>query len=288
MGKTRLGKGLQALITDMSTPGTEEVQQLPIDLIMPNPYQPRRVFSEEQLAELAASIKQHGLIQPVTVRPRGGRYELVVGERRLRAAKLAGWTEIPALVKEWTDGESMEVALIENLQREDLNPLEEAAAFAQLQEQFGYIQEGVAEKVGKSRSYVANALRLLTLPVAVTEMVARGTLSAGHARAVLAAPTGQRERLALQMAERGLTVREAERLAKRTTEDVSRETMASSRKPTLGVGESEFREAESQLRALLQTRVELKGTPTRGTIAITYHNAEELERLLEWFARMGG
>lgn len=285
MGKPRLGKGLQALITDMSTTEAHEVQQVAVDLIGPNPYQPRRLFAAEELAELAASIRQHGLIQPVTVRPRSGRYELVVGERRLRAARLAGLTEIPALVKEWSDQEAMEIALIENLQREDLNPMEEAAAFAQLRRHLGVTQEDLAERVGKSRPYVANALRLLMLSPAVAELVSRGTISAGHARAVLSAPEAKRDSLAQEVVAKGLNVREAERLAARTAENVSRKTivhLAKAKQPLV-----ELREVERSLRDALQTRVELKGTPERGTIAITYHNAEELERLREWFLRAG-
>jgi len=285
VGKPRLGKGLQALITDMSTATADEVQHIAVDLIMPNPYQPRRAFATEELAELAASIRQHGLIQPVTVRSRGGRYELVVGERRLRAAKLVGLTEIPALVKEWSDRETMEVVLVENLQRADLNPMEEAAAFAQLQQHLEVTQENLAERVGKSRPYVANALRLLTLSPAVAELVASGTISAGHARAVLAAPAAKREMLAQEVAERGLTVREAERLAAKATDSVSRETIV--KKARAALPPAELREIAHNLRDLLQTRVEVKGTPTRGAITIAYYNAEELERLREWFFRAG-
>lgn len=285
MGKPRLGRGLQALIADMSTTDAHEVQQVAVDLILPNPYQPRRLFAAEELAELAASIRQHGLIQPVTVRPRSGRYELVVGERRVRAARLAGLTEIPALVKEWSDQEAMEIALIENLQREDLNPMEEAAAFAQLQRHLGVTQEDLAQRVGKSRPYVANALRLLMLSPAVAELVSRGTISAGHARAVLAAPEAKRDLLAQEVVAKGLNVREAERLAVRTAENVSRETIVHPAKAKQPL--AELREVERSLRDALQTRVELKGTAERGTIAITYHNAEELERLREWFLRAG-
>jgi ParB family chromosome partitioning protein len=286
VSKPRLGKGLQALITDMSPTGADEVQQIAVDLIVPNPYQPRRAFAEEELAELAASIRQHGLIQPVTVRPRSGRYELVVGERRWRAAKLAGLTEIPALVKEWSDREAMEVALVENLQREDLNPMEEAAAFAQLQRHLGVTQESLAERVGKSRPYVANALRLLTLSPAVAELVSRGTISAGHARAILSAPEAKRELLAREVAAEGLTVREAERLAARAAENVSRETTVRPAKAKLPW--TELQEVERELQGALQTRVELKGSPERGTVVITYHSAEELERLREWLLRAGG
>lgn len=284
MAKQRLGKGLQALITDMAPQvAGDEVQYIAVDNILPNPYQPRRVFQDDQLQELAESIRHHGLIQPVTVRPRGDRFELVVGERRLRAAKLAGLQEIPAFVKDMTDAESMEVAIIENLQREDLNPMEEAAAFQHLQESLGYTQERLAQRLGKSRPYVANALRLLTLPRGVAELVSRGTLSAGHARAVLAAPEHLRELVARRIVDNELTVREAEQVAA-SLHNVSRETNAKKTRPGLP---SELRELENRLRDALQTRVHLKASGNRGTIEITYHNAEELERLLELLTKAG-
>lgn len=284
MTKQRLGKGLQALITDMAPQvANDEVQSIAVDSILPNPYQPRRVFQDEQLQELADSIRHHGLIQPVTVRPRGDCFELIVGERRLRAAKIAGLREIPAFVRDMTDLESMEVAVIENLQREDLNPMEEAAAFHHLQDRLGYTQDRLAQRLGKSRPYVANTLRLLTLPTSVAELVSRGTLSAGHARAVLSAPEHLRETVARRIVDHELTVREAEQLAT-SMPNVSRETKTKKGLATLPL---EFREVESRLRDALQTRVALKRSGNKGTIEITYHNSEELERLLELLTGVG-
>ena len=184
MTKQRLGKGLQALITDMSPSTGDEVQNIGVDTLVPNPYQPRRTFTEENLAELAESIRQHGVIQPVIVRQLGERFELVVGERRLRAARLAGLKEIPAFVRDMSDVEIMEVAIIENLQREDLNAIEEATAIKQLQESLGYTQERLAQRLGKSRPYIANSVRLLSLPKVAIEYVSRGTLTAGHGREI--------------------------------------------------------------------------------------------------------
>jgi len=279
VSKQRLGRGLQALITEMTPPSTDEVQIIGTENITPNPYQPRRTFTEENLAELAESIKQHGVIQPVTVRRRGDRYELVVGERRLRAAKLAGLKEIPAFVRDMGDVELMEISIIENLQREDLNAIEEALAIKQLQESLNYTQERLAQRLGKSRPYVANALRLLTLPKAVIENVSRGTLSAGHARAVLAVPESQRELLAQRIIEQALSVRQAEELAKAIGQTVSRETKKRDTPPAKV--SLELRDIERRLRDVLQAKVQIKGEGKRGTIEITYHNSEELERLLE-------
>ena len=281
MAKARLGKGLQALITDMESLADEGVRNIALDYISPNPYQPRRSFSDDQLRELADSIKQHGVIQPVTVRPRGDRFELVVGERRLRAAKLAGLADIPALVRDMTDLESAEIAIIENLQREDLNPLEEAAAFNHLLLELDYTQEKIAERLGKSRSHIANTLRLLALPKVAADLVARGQLSAGQARAVLAAPPHLRESFALRIADRGMTVREAEKAAQ-GLQNVSRETIGRQDKPTLPL---EYREVEARLREFLQVKVALKHQGPGGAIEVSYHSAEELERLLELLTR---
>jgi len=281
--KQRLGKGLQALITDMEAAANEGVLQIALERILPNPHQPRKIFADEELKELADSIRQHGVIQPITVRPRGDAYELVVGERRLRASRLAGLPEIPALVREMTDLESAEIAIIENLQREDLNPLEEAAAFSHLLSELDYTQEKIAIRLGKSRSHVANTLRLLTLPQLAADLVLKGQLSAGQARAVLAVPEHLRESFALRIARQGLTVREAEKAAHRL-QNVSRETTASK---TRGVLSLEYREAEDRLRDCLQTKVELKHQGPGGTIEIAYHNSEELERLMELMLRQG-
>ena len=213
-----LGKGLGALIEDFNeqpnTPG-EGAVTLPLQKIEPNPLQPRKNFNPEELDSLAASIRMHGIIQPLTVRKLpSGFYQIIAGERRWRAARQAGLDEIPAMVIEASESEVMELALIENLQRQDLNPIEEAEGYEQLMRDYGLTQEQVAQRVVKSRPAVANALRLLQLPGEVRTMVSRGELSGGHARAVLAvAEEDKRVEAAKQMA--GMTVRQAEALAKR-------------------------------------------------------------------------
>ena len=283
MTKQRLGKGLQALITDMSPAAMgDDVQNIGVDIIVPNPYQPRRTFTDENLAELAESIRQHGVIQPVIIRQRGERFELVVGERRLRASRLAGLKEIPAFVRDMSDAELMEVAIIENLQREDLNAIEEAFAIKQLQESLGYTQDRLAQRLGKSRPYVANTMRLLSLPKSVIEYVSRGTLTAGHGRAVLAVPEGMRETFAQRIVDQALSVRQAEELAKAYGEDVSRETKT---KKVAQQQPLEIREVERRLRDALQAKVQIRGQGKRGTIEIAYFNSEELERLLDILAR---
>ena len=281
MTKQRLGKGLQALITDMAASTGDEVQNIGVDVLVPNPYQPRRTFTDENLAELAESIRHHGVIQPVIVRQRGDRFELVVGERRLRAARLAGLREIPAFVRDMSDVELMEVSIIENLQREDLNAIEEATAIKQLQESLGYTQERLAQRLGKSRPYVANSVRLLSLPKAVIEYVSRGTLTAGHGRAILSVPEAMREEFAQRIINLALSVRQTEELAQTYGEDVSRET-----KPKKAPQQSlEIREVERRLRDALQAKVQIRGQGKRGTIEIAYFSSEELERLLELLAR---
>ncbi|MDP3058751.1 MAG: ParB/RepB/Spo0J family partition protein [bacterium] len=277
MSKQRLGKGLGALITDMNQ--EEQVQSILLDIIMPNPYQPRRDFSVDQLEQLAESIMAYGVIQPITVRRRGEIYELVVGERRLRAAKMAGLSEIPALVKDMADSQLMEISIVENLQREDLNPIEEAGAYQQLLFSLGYTQDKLAERIGKSRSYVANTLRLLTLPSAVSELVSRGTLSAGHARAVLSAPEQRREEMAVRMVAEDMTVRQAEHLVQTLT-NVSRETKQKQarNKKVLSVV---LADVERRFREALQSKVTILPRGAGGKIEIEFYSEEELERLLE-------
>ncbi|OAQ21609.1 ParB/RepB/Spo0J family partition protein [Thermosulfurimonas dismutans] len=214
----RLGRGLSALLSETEAEG--ELRTVSISAILPSPFQPRRNFSEESLAELAASIKSRGLLQPLLVREIApGTYELVAGERRLRAAKMAGLSEVPVLIKHFSDEEALSVALIENLQREDLNPLEEAEGYRRLIDEFGLSQEEIARRVGKDRSTVANALRLLKLPEKVKEDLLEERLSAGHARALLAL---EDEGLILkardQVLKRKLSVRETERLVNRLKE----------------------------------------------------------------------
>ena len=285
MTKQRLGKGLQALITEMAPSTGDEVQNIGVDTVVPNPYQPRRTFTDENLAELAESIRHHGVIQPVLVRKRGERFELVVGERRLRAAKVAGLKEIPAFVRDMSDVEIMEVAIIENLQREDLNAIEEAMAIKQLQESLGYTQERLAQRLGKSRPYVANSVRLLSLPKVVIEHVSRGTITAGHGRAILAVPEALRESFAQRIIAEALSVRQAEELANACNEGVSRETKTKKAKHPQTL---EIREVERRMRDVLQAKVQIRGEGKRGTIEIAYYNSEELERLLEILARGAG
>ncbi|MBQ9414575.1 MAG: ParB/RepB/Spo0J family partition protein [Clostridia bacterium] len=214
--KGGLGRGLDALLSENSTEDGAKTVTLRLLDIAPNPDQPRRSFDDEALSELASSIEKHGVLQPLLVRPMpDGHYQIVAGERRFRAAKLAGLTDVPVVIRDLSDRETAELALIENLQREDLNPLEEAMGYRTLMEQYGLTQEETASAVGKSRPAVANALRLLSLPQSVADMVASGTLSAGHARALL--PLGNEKQqlsLAKEITAKDLSVRETERLVK--------------------------------------------------------------------------
>ena len=279
MARSRLGRGLEALIpVEPLADEPQEQSTLALRLIDPNPYQPRREFDTEKLEELAESIRVHGVLQPVVVRRQGSRYQLVAGERRCRAAKLAGLHEVPAIIKEFSDADLMELAIVENLQRENLNPIEEALGYDQLCKQLGLTQEAVAQRVGKSRSHVANTLRLLQLPQAIREHVSRETLSAGHARALLALdkPALQRE-LAQRIIEEGLNVRQTEALVKETQAqpqaNVSRETKTR-RSP-------ELEDLERRLTSSLGTQVRVVQGRKRGKIEIHYYDQDELERLLE-------
>lgn len=217
-----LGRGLSALMADVAPPPAEDGARtrradtrLPVEALRPNPDQPRRHFPEAEMAELAASIREKGIIQPLIVRPasgEGGQYDIVAGERRWRAAQAAELHEVPVIIRDYTDTEVLEIAIIENIQRADLNPLDEAAAYRQLMERFGHTQEQLATALGKSRSHIANLLRLLTLPEEVQGLVTAGQITAGHARALV----GHADAVALgrRIASSGLSVREAERLAK--------------------------------------------------------------------------
>lgn len=253
----RLGRGLSALLSETEAEG--ELRTVSISVILPSPFQPRRNFSEESLAELAASIKSRGLLQPLLVREIApGTYELVAGERRLRAAKMAGLSEVPVLVKHFSDEEALSVALIENLQREDLNPLEEAEGYRRLIDEFGLSQEEIARRVGKDRSTVANALRLLRLPEEVKEDLYEGRLSAGHARALLAL---EDEGLILEarkvILKRGLSVRETEKLVKKLKEGEKRPRKKKEPDPDL---EALAQEISEILGAKTQIKI-IKGKP---------------------------
>lgn len=224
--RRRLGRGLAALIGDMDQPAAAPVVRpvaadhgLPIELISPNPRNPRRRFADEDLADLCQSIREHGVVQPVVVRPAqtGGRYEIIAGERRWRAAQLAGKAEIPAIIRDVSDREALELAIVENIQRADLNPVEEALGFQQLIDDHGYTQADLGQVIGKSRSHVANTLRLLKLPEDVRGMLVDGALSAGHARALITADDPAA--LARRIAQDGLSVRQAEALAQEPLRD---------------------------------------------------------------------
>ena len=278
MPRRGLGKGLSALIPEEPVSGKEQILEIEIGQISPSPSQPRQDFAEESIKELADSIVQHGLVQPIIVRRAGTGYEVVAGERRLRAATMAGLKTIGAVVRELGDADALQIALIENLQREDLNPLEEAEAYRRLVQDFGLTQDEVADRVAKSRPQVANTLRLLQLEPQVQEMVRRDRLSAGHARALLALdnPTVQRA-AAERMAEKGLSVREAEAHVSALIGRGHRATRARQQKTR----EVEIIDIEARLRAALGTTVRITGDSRRGKLEIRYFSAEELERVVE-------
>ncbi|RME67243.1 MAG: ParB/RepB/Spo0J family partition protein [Nitrospirae bacterium] len=276
--KTALGKGLKALI-----PETEEqkVQELPVESIMPNPEQPRKDFDEEGLRELAESIKQKGVLQPIIVRkdPSGG-YIIVAGERRWRASKMAGLKKIPAMVMDVGREESLEVALIENIQRDDLGPLEMAEAFKKLIEEFRYTQETLASKIGKDRATVANYLRLLNLPPDVKDALKKGLITMGHAKAILSLPTKALQvEVTRQVLSKGLSVRQTEALCRdlQSKDKKAKKTRQKKKDPNIQA-------LEDKLRQSLGTKVTLKHRGQRGKIEIEYYSLDELDRLIEVLA----
>ncbi|OUQ86157.1 stage 0 sporulation protein J [Brevibacillus brevis] len=271
-----LGKGLNALITSNLIEEGEQVKEVSINEIRPNPYQPRKEFEQSAIEELAQSIKEHGIIQPLIVRKSIKGYELVAGERRLRAAKVAGLKEVPVVVKAYTDQQLMEIALIENLQRENLNPLEEAEAYDKLISHHDYTQEQLAQKIGKSRPHVANMLRLLQLPEKIRKMVSAAELSMGHSRALLGVTDKKvQQQLANDVVEKGLSVRQLEELVKQL--NVSRET----KKKKSAKNEPVLIEMEERLRSRFGTSVKIKKGSKRGKIEIDFYSQEDLERIIE-------
>lgn len=281
----RLGRGLGALLGEyLGEQGKEATSRsVPVAAIRANPFQPRRDFDEEELAELAASIRENGLLQPIVVRPLGNRegagtWELVAGERRWRAVTLLGWKEVPALVRRVDDRTLLVLALVENLQRAGLSDLEEAEGFRELSEEFGLTQQEIAAAVGRERSTVANALRLLQLPASVRRYLEEGKLTAGHARALLGV-AGERKRaeLARQAVEEGWTVREVEERARRSRSG------ARGRKPKLKPGRDPAeRELEAALQRALGTQVRIRRLKNdRGRIEIPFYGVEDFERLFE-------
>lgn len=271
--KGGLGRGLGAIFED-NVRGDSATMELRLSEMEPNRAQPRTKFDDAALGELADSIRQHGVLQPILVRPLlSGGYQIVAGERRWRAARMAGLSEVPVLIRELTDREVTQIALIENLQREDLTPLEEAKGYRALMEEHGMTQEETAEVVGKSRSAVTNAMRLLNLPEDVQALLEDGSLSAGHARAILGIPgeNAQRE-AARRIVREGLSVREAERLARRSAEE--KKTPPRSRRVRY------YSEAELALTESLHRVVHVTGSRKKGALTMEFYGEEDLKNLL--------
>jgi len=287
MEKRGLGRGLSALLADANlTGGAEPARPLksellvPVDHLHPNPDQPRKTFTPEALDQLAQSIRQKGIIQPLIVRAssRADHYEIVAGERRWRAAQLAELHSVPVVVREFSDVEVLEIAIIENIQREDLNPIEEALAYRQLMDRFGHTQEKLAEALSRSRSHIANSMRLLTLPETVQYMLRKGELTAGHARALItsADPT----KLAVQAVQRGLSVRQVEELVKKPVPD-------SKRRPPNAEKDADTRAIESDISANLGmgVKIDFRGVDG-GTVTISFRSLDELDLLCDVLSRL--
>ncbi len=268
-----MGKGLDALFSSGESLG-EPGNEISLEEIVVRDNQPRQVFNDETIKEMADSIRQHGVLQPLLVRPLdNGKYELVAGERRLRAAVLAGLKKVPVVIREMEEPETWEAALIENLQRENLNPVDEAAAYREMMDRFGYTQEELARKIGKSRAYVANTVRLLNLPAEVKELVKTGQLTAGHARAILALKeTEQQVALAQKIIQQGMTVRDTEDAGAR--ERTTSKGDGKKKDPNLLMVEHKFEE-------LLNTRVKVIKQKKGGKIEVHFNDDEELNRIME-------
>ncbi len=282
-----LGRGLSALLSDVSTNSIENIETsqnpsneklVPIEKIYPNPNQPRKSFQEEKLIELANSIKTKGIVQPLIVRKKKGTkesFEIVAGERRWRAAQRARIHELPVIVKEFTDIEVLEIAIIENVQRADLNPIEEAVGYKNLIDNFDHTQDGLSKEIGKSRSYIANLLRLLNLPTAVQELLISGQLTAGHARALVTCDNPMA--LAKQIISLGLSVREAERLAK----NASQEKIPNKTKTKEKLADTVLLEADLSAALKMKVAINHKKGKEKGLISISYNSLDELDRISE-------
>ena len=285
-----LGRGLSALLGDAvdeapakdvraeveakaepAAKPVDEVRMLPIRLIDPNREQPRRSFDEEALKELAQSIRAVGVLQPIIVKPDGERYTIIAGERRYRASRLAEMDEIPAIVRDWDEQKRLEAALIENLQRDDLNPVEEAMGVKRLMEEAGLTQEKAAERLGKSRPAVANLLRLLSLPESVLKLLSEGKLSAGHARALVTVDPRRQVQLANLTVQQGWSVRQLERICAQPVKEEARKPRRAR--------DAQISELEGMARELFGTRVKLDGSTDSGRITLYYYNADDLQRI---------
>ncbi len=292
--KRGLGRGLSALMADVApvTPPSSEAPRavvgerlVPVDRISPNPNQPRRDFTREHLHELTESIREKGIIQPLILREKSGeagKYEIVAGERRWRAAQAAQLHEVPAIVRDYSDIEVLEVAIIENIQRADLNAIEEAAGYRQLMDRFGHTQERIAEALGKSRSHIANQLRLLNLPDEVQDMLRAGKLSSGHARALVT--TDDPSALARQVVSKGLSVRETEALVRRAVEPKRKS------EPRQPEKDADTRALEQDLTAALgmKCRIDHKPDGESGTLSVAYSTLDELDRLCQALSHARG
>jgi len=285
-----LGRGLDALFADQAPvynpvkeetetaapveQGTNAVVYININDIKPNENQPRKTFTEEKLNELAASITEHGIIQPLVVRKNKGSYEIVAGERRWRAARKAELKEVPCIIREFTDEENMLVAIIENMQREDLNPIEEAEGLNQMIKTYGLTQEEVSKSVSKSRPYITNALRLLKLPEEIKDFVMEGKLTTGHARALINVENKKlQSELCKKIIEEGLSVRKVEELARNESKP--------KKKPVKKVKSADTLHVESELKSIFGTKVSIEQKGKKGTIQLEYYSTEELNRLIE-------
>jgi ParB family chromosome partitioning protein len=275
MENRALGKGLSALIPDKVNKAGGEVTFLKTDLVQDNPFQPRTHYDENKLAELKASIKEKGILVPILVRLKDGQYQVVAGERRLKAARSLSVQEIPAIVREVSDQEALVLALIENIQREELNPIEEAEAYKKLIEEFRYTQDMVAESVGKDRSTITNLLRLLKLPAEIQQSVYDGGLSVGHARALLGVESpGEQKRFFDLVVKKGLSVRELEELVRSGAKDSARRA-----KPR-ETRDYELAALEDQLQNALGTKVSIQSRKKKGKIVIEYYSLDDLDRII--------
>jgi len=286
-----LGRGLGAFFPEMEETEEQNSTEILIEKITPNPFQPRREFNQENLEELAESIKTHGILQPLLVKKINGGYQLIAGERRLRAAKIAGLSTVPVIVKELNDRTIMEITLVENLQREDLNPIEEAEGYRKLMDEFQLTQEQIGKTVGKSRSAITNALRLLNLPPEIQTQLVKNKISTGHARALLTVDSIEAQIAACEEIQaQNLSVRETEKFVRQVAKkDVSRETFHRSiglpgKKSTL---EPDVQAVIEELTKSLGTKVNIKRGKKGGKIEIEYYSPEELERITEILLALG-
>ena len=288
MNRKALGRGLGALLSasDRTIDLQDEPYEVAVELVDSGPGQPRTHFDGDSLERLADSIRSHGVVQPILVRRRGERYELIAGERRWRAAKIAGLSKIPVVVKEIPDEDLLEIALIENIQREDLNPIEEALAYKKLIETVGLTQEALAGRLGRDRSYITNYLRLLRLPADIQQLVKEGTLTTGHARTLLGLThVDVQRRIARRVIDQDLSVRSTESIVKSALEGEVSTKSARPMKPN----DANVRAAEAKLRRILGTQVRIlqRANNGRGKVEISFFNGEDLDRIYSILARGG-